>query len=145
MITDDKKSILERVNFFCVFFIWSDPNLKRSIELRWLLMFSATWWSCARWSRFTFSCLVVQCAVQSSPPTMCEFLCCLQQSNGPPTHRSPHRRLSFAESYSARSFTSPEVSNNHEIDYVVLLSPNALIWALEENTNDLSFLSAFAP
>ena len=25
MITDDKKSILERVNFFCVFFIWSDP------------------------------------------------------------------------------------------------------------------------
>ena len=26
MITDDKKSILERVNFFCAFFIWSDPN-----------------------------------------------------------------------------------------------------------------------
>ena len=25
MITDDKKSILERVNFFCAFFIWSDP------------------------------------------------------------------------------------------------------------------------
>ena len=109
---------------------WSDPNLKRSIELRWLLMFGATWWSCARWSRFTFSCLVVQSAVQSSPPTMCEFLCCLQQSNGPPTHRSPHRRLTFAESYS-QSFTSPDVSNNYEIDYVVLLSPNALIWALD--------------
>ena len=28
MITDDKKSILERVNFFCVFFIWSDPIYK---------------------------------------------------------------------------------------------------------------------
>ena len=27
MITDDKKSILERVNFFCAFFIWSDPEL----------------------------------------------------------------------------------------------------------------------
>ena len=26
MITDDKKSILERVNFFCAFFIWSDPG-----------------------------------------------------------------------------------------------------------------------
>ena len=26
MITDDKKSILERVNFFCAFFIWSDPS-----------------------------------------------------------------------------------------------------------------------
>ena len=25
MITDDKKSILEGVNFFCAFFIWSDP------------------------------------------------------------------------------------------------------------------------
>ena len=28
MITDDKKSILERVNFFCAFFIWSDPKAK---------------------------------------------------------------------------------------------------------------------
>ena len=27
MITDDKKSILERVNFFCAFFIWSDPDV----------------------------------------------------------------------------------------------------------------------
>ena len=30
MITDDKKSILERVNFFCAFFIWSDPTVFKS-------------------------------------------------------------------------------------------------------------------
>ena len=29
MITDDKQSILERVNFFCAFFIWSDPKVAK--------------------------------------------------------------------------------------------------------------------
>ena len=112
----------QKINFgkdqlFCAFFIWSDP---KNIYIP--AMIVDVWcYIHLRWSRFTFSCLVVQCAVQTSPPTMCEFLCCLQQSNGPPTHRSPHTRLTFAESYSARSFTFPDVSNNFEIDYVVLL------------------------
>ena len=44
MITDDKKSILERVNFFCVFFIWSDPKISHAQRLYQFAFLSFIWY-----------------------------------------------------------------------------------------------------
>ena len=82
MITDDKKSILERVNFICAFFIWSDPKLGGDLDVK--LQLVAFPIADFDWLRFSSSGLRI-------PPNVTYW----QVDNNPYAHQPSYTQPSF--------------------------------------------------